>query len=150
MLQRPMGMRAQMTARRMSGRAAAVAAAGLTALAAAACGSAAGTGTVSPPAAKISLDLTVTSHPGATPRHWTLRCDPPGGTHPDPATACQVLLAVKDPFTPVPVHMDCPMIMVSSKTATITGTYLGKPVNITLRDGGCTLGRWVKLGKIFN
>jgi Subtilisin inhibitor-like len=144
-----------MTARRMSGRAAAIAAAGLTALAAAGCGSAAapgasGAGSTGTTPAKVSLDLTVTSNPGATPRHWTLRCDPPGGTHPDPAAACQVLLAVKDPFTPVPVHVDCPMILVSSKRATVTGTYFGKPVNITLTDGGCTLGRWVKLGKIFN
>lgn len=145
-----MGMTAQNIVRPMRGRAAAIAAVSLTAIAATACGSAAAPGTAGSTAAKGSLDLTVTSYPGATPKHWTLRCDPPGGTHPDPASACRVLMAVKDPFAPVPVHVACPMIVVSGKKATVTGTWFGKSVNITLSDGGCTLSRWVKFGKIFS
>ena len=112
-------------------------------------GSAAG-GAVSSKTPKGSLDVTITGHLGAPPRHWTLQCDPAGGTQPDPAAACRVLQAVKDPFAPLPKHVMCPMIQVGSKTATVTGTWFGKKVNLTLTDGGCGLGRWTEYGKIFN
>jgi Subtilisin inhibitor-like len=111
-------------------------------------GSAGGTATASAP--KVSLDITVTGKPGAKPKHWTLRCDPAGGTHPDPAAACRVLLAAKSPFAPVARHVMCPMIMVGTKTATVKGTWFGTKVDSVLVDGGCTLGRWAKIGQIFN
>lgn len=97
-----------------------------------------------------SLNVTVTSHPGAQPVQRTLRCDPAGGTLPDPAAACRVLLAVKDPFSALPRHVMCPMIQVGAKTATVTGRWFGKDVKLTLTDGGCGLGRWLEFGKIFN
>ena len=113
-----------------------------------AAGSASGTATASAP--KVSLDITVTSKPGAKPKHLTLRCDPAGGTHPDPAAACRVLLAAKSPFAPVGKHIMCPMILVGTKTATVKGTWFGTKVNSVLVDGGCTLARWTKIGQVFN
>jgi Subtilisin inhibitor-like len=102
-------------------------------------------------APKVSLDMTVTTgRPGAKPQHWTLRCDPPGGTHPDPAAACRVLLAAGAPFAPLHKHVECPMIMASSAKATIKGTWFGKKVNMVLVDGGCAMARWAKIGQIFN
>ncbi len=93
--------------------------------------------------------MTVTSS-SARPKTWTLRCDPPGGTHPDPAAACRILLAARNPFGPLPKGIMCPMIVAGSKRATITGTYFGTKVRATLYDGGCYLGRWAKIGQIFN
>jgi hypothetical protein len=114
-------------------------------------GSGSGAGAAAPAKApKVSLDIKVTGHPGAKPVRWTLRCDPAGGTHPDPAAACRVLLRAKNPFAPLPGHIMCPMIRVGSKTATVTGTWFGKKVHSVLADGGCTLQRWAEFGQIFN
>jgi len=128
------------------------AAVGAAVIALAGCGTAAsGPGAGNPPtqAAKVSLAITVTNGPGSKPVHWTLRCDPPGGTHPDPARTCRVLLAVKDPFAPRPIHVMCPMIMESSRQAVVTGTWFGRPINRVVIDGGCDIGLWSKIGPIF-
>lgn len=128
------------------------------AAAAAACGSAvsssAGSGSPagshSPAAApKVSLSITVTGSPGSPARHWTLTCDPAGGTHPNPAAACADLLRAKGPFYAQPKGLMCPMIMASARVATIHGTYYGQPVNTTIRDGGCQLSKWAELGQVF-
>ena len=108
-----------------------------------ACGAAAapGGGHAGPPSskpAKVSLTLKVIS-PGQPTKHWTLRCDPPGGSAPDPAAVCRVLLHAKQPFT-IPVkHVMCPMIMVSGRSVAVSGTWFGKRVKRTLLDGGCDL-----------
>jgi hypothetical protein len=102
----------------------------------------------SPAGPEVSLDITVLGTPGTTARHWTLTCEPTGGTRPDAAAACIALLRVKTPFAPVPRGIECPMILASSGEATIKGTYFGQPVNTTIRDGGCTLSRWAELGQL--
>jgi hypothetical protein len=115
------------------------------AAAATACGTAASaTGTAQ--SAKVSLDIKVTSISGGA-EHWTLRCDPAGGTHPDPAAACRVLLRVKNPFAPVPLR--CPMILAAARVARVTGTYFGQHVDTTFTQGGCQGARWAKIGQIF-
>jgi hypothetical protein len=84
-------------------------------------------------------------------RHWTLRCDPPGGTSPDPAAACSRLLADKNIFENTPVRrVMCPMIMTTAKSFTITGVYFGRRIRETLVDGGCDLARWSSVNHIFN
>lgn len=121
------------------------------AAAAAACGTATSSGpgggsTPAPP--KVSLSITVSGSPGSPARHWTLTCDPAGGTHPNPAAACADLIRAKGPSAPQPKGLDCPMILASAKVATIQGTYFGQRVNSTLHDGGCTLSRWAELGQV--
>jgi hypothetical protein len=122
------------------------------AAAATACGSAAApSGAAAGGAApKVSLDIKVSGKPGAPATHWTLQCDPAGGTHPDPAAACATLLKAKDPFAPAQKGVDCPMIIVGSKTAIVKGTYFGKHIDRTFVEGGCDLPSWAKLGQIFN
>jgi Subtilisin inhibitor-like len=119
-----------------------------------ACGSTpapSGAGTSAPaPAPKVSLEITVSTKPGAPAKHWTLRCDPAGGTHPDPTAACGVLLKAKNPFAPLPKGIMCPMIRVGAKSARITGIYFGKHVDTTLTEGGCQLAQWEQIGQIFN
>ena len=149
-----MGMRRELPRARLVARylltAVACAAA---ATAATACGStssgSAASGSASP-AAKVSLDILVNGAPGTAPKHWTLRCVPAGGTHPDPAAACAALLKATAPFAPVSKGAMCPMIIAGTKTATVSGTYFGQRVDTTFTEGGCQLARWEKVGQIFN
>jgi hypothetical protein len=142
---------------------------GLCAIALAACGSVASTansgGSASPAtpassatsatprtaAAKVSVVIEVTPRPGARTEHWTLQCEPTGGTHPDAAGACHQLLTVKQPFSPVRHGMMCPMIATGEGTATIKGTWFGTPVDATFSQlSGCAAVRWEELGQVFN
>jgi hypothetical protein len=123
--------------------------------AATACGSApapSGAAASTPaPAPKVSLEITVSATPGAPAKHWTLRCDPAGGTHPDPAAACAVLLKARSPFAPPPKGIIvCPMIRVGAKTARVKGIYFGRQIDTTLTDGGCQLAQWKRIGPIFS
>jgi len=124
--------------------------------AAAACGSAAAPRHSSAAAPKVSLSITVSAAPGSQVQHWTLTCDPAGGTHPDPAAACAALsstglLRTGDPaVAPQPKSLSCPMILATAKTASITGTYYGHPVNTTIREGGCGPALWTRLGQVVN
>jgi hypothetical protein len=126
----------------------------LTPLIAAACASAVtacgSTPAASPAAAKVSLDITVSTSPGAPAKHWTLLCDPAGGSHPDPAAACAVLLKAKAPFARLSKGIMCPMIRVGTKTAIVKGTYFGRHVDTTFMSGGCQQPQWQQIGAIFN
>ena len=118
------------------------------AAAATACGTAAAPAS-SPAPAKVSLDIKVTGGSGGA-HTWTLRCDPTGGSHPDAAAACAVLLKAKDPFAPVPRGLMCPMILASTPVAKVTGTYFGQHIDATFTQGGCDGARWTKIGQIFH
>jgi hypothetical protein len=128
--------------------------AALCVLAAAACGSVSSTGTAQPshqaPVAKVSLNVAVTPSPGAKPEHWTLRCDPAGGTHPHAKAACRQLLAAKNPFAPAPRGIMCPMMVSGPQKATVTGTFFGRHVDGQFsRLDGCASVRWSELGDVF-
>lgn len=137
-----------------AGRLAVVVAAGLLA---AACGSTAapsagsgGSATAgADAAAKVSLDVVFAGSPTTPGAHYTLRCEPAGGSVADPSAVCAKLL--KDPslFGPMPVRMACPMIMASAGHVLVTGTFLGRHVHENLADGGCDLARWEKLKQVF-
>lgn len=93
-------------------------------------------------------DLTVVIDDGRGSRQtWTLRCDPPGGTHPDPAAACAALdRAGAAALPPVPADLACTQIYGGPETARITGTWKGSPVDATLaRNNGCEISRWNRL-----
>lgn len=102
--------------------------------------------------AKIALTFTVTNGPGAAPRHWTVRCDPPGGTHPDPAATCSALLRMrmrmKEPFATRPKRMICPMFLVSGRQIVVTGTWFGAQVRRVIIDGGCDLSLFETMDKL--
>jgi hypothetical protein len=101
-------------------------------------------------AAKVSLDVTFAASASRPATHYTLRCEPAGGTTPDPAAACSRLLADASLFASRPRHVMCPMIMASARRARVTGTYLGKTVRETIVDGGCDLARWAELKAVFS
>jgi Subtilisin inhibitor-like len=113
-------------------------------------GSAASAHAASARAAKVSLAIQVTGKPGAKPERWTLRCDPAGGTHPDPQAACNVLLRAKSPFAAVPGHVMCPMILAGTKTAVVKGTWFGKHIDSSFNRSACGMLRWRKIGQIFS
>jgi hypothetical protein len=102
------------------------------------------------PAAKVSLTFTMTGMPGQPVQRWTLRCDPPGGTHQDPAAACAALLRMKDPFAARPRRMICPMILASGRQIVVTGNWFGTKVHRHILDGGCDLALFGSVSKIFN
>ena len=145
------------------------AAAGACALLAAACGSTAAPGSGAPAnggsspsspaasssgptttaAAKISLDVSFSGSPTTPAAHYTLRCEPAGGTVANPAAACARLMRGASLFGPLPAHVACPMIMADAGRAIVTGSYLGRPVHETIVDGGCDVSRWAKLRQVF-
>jgi hypothetical protein len=100
-------------------------------------------------AAKVALDVVLQNGNGSQVSHWTLRCEPAGGTYPDAASACGKLLTYKNFFAPQPAHVMCPMIMADARSYLVYGTFLGQKVHETIVDGGCELARWSELNKIF-
>ncbi len=119
---------------------------------AAACGSVTSTNSApkpSAPQARVSLSVVVTPTPGASPKRWTLRCEPTGGTDPDAKAACRELLAAKNPFTPIPRGIMCPMIVAGPQRATVSGTFFGQHVESDFSRAGCEAVRWAKLGAVF-
>jgi hypothetical protein len=100
--------------------------------------------------AKATLTLSLVSHqPGSAPKHWTLRCDPVGGTAPDPAATCKVLSATKEAFGPVKKGIMCPMILASSKQIVVSGIWYGHKVHRVVIDGECDIGLFNNLNKTF-
>lgn len=117
------------------------------AAAATACGTAAAPAG-SPAPAKVSLDIKVTGGSGGA-HHWTLQCDPVGGSHPNAAAACAILLKAKDPFVALQKGIMCPNIPVNAPMAEVSGIYFGQHVHTTITQGGCDGARWAKIGQIF-
>jgi hypothetical protein len=101
-------------------------------------------------ASKMSLRITVENGTGQAAKHWTLRCDPPGGTHPNPAAACDALKAIKNPFAAPKAGQECPAILANTKRVVFSGVWDGKKVSKTIADGGCTMDVWSQLHQILN
>jgi Subtilisin inhibitor-like len=101
-------------------------------------------------AAKVSLNIVLTAGRNTAAKHWTLTCEPAGGSYPDPAAACAKLLELRTILNPAPVHIMCPMIMADASSYVVYGTFLGQTVHESIPDGGCSLSRWNELKGIFN
>jgi hypothetical protein len=150
----------KLTARRLAAAGVAIAGLALTACGSVAAPSAGGSGsggssatataTAAPAPPRGSLSITVLNGPNKKIQHWTLQCDPAGGTHPDPARACAALEAIKNPFAQIRTGQECPMILASSRRATFIGTWFGAKVDRTIIDGGCDLANWSKIGQVVN
>lgn len=128
-------------------------AAAATVLAVTGCGSkqASGAGSSpSPTPPSVSLTVSVRPNGHASAQHWTLTCGPAGGTLMHPAAACAALTRVPDPFAPVRRGVMCSMIYSGPQTATIDGTWQGKPVHATFsRVDGCQTARWDRIAPVF-
>ena len=57
----------------------------------------------------------------------TLRCNPSGGTLPEPAAACRRLATMRGPFAPVPDDRLCPHLT-NRATALVAGTFAGRRI----------------------
>jgi len=77
---------------------------------------------------------------------WTLSCDPPAGTHPDPAAACKALTEHEAALRPVPPDRSCTEQYGGPDTARVNGTWRGQSVSAILsRTNGCEIARWDQL-----
>lgn len=99
------------------------------------------TGTTS--AADTDLTIRVDDGSGGV-QEWTLTCDPPGGTHPDPEAACAALAgASREALRPPPPDLVCTQQYGGPQTATVTGVVDGAQVQAQLsRTDGCEISRW--------
>ncbi|CAN5270678.1 hypothetical protein BH09ACT10_BH09ACT10_18230 [soil metagenome] len=81
----------------------------------------------------------------------TLTCEPAGGSHPDPTTACAALAkAEASVFEAVPADRMCTAIFGGPQVAKVTGTLNGKEIDASFsRTNGCEVGRWDALGDAF-
>ena len=101
--------------------------------------------TETPTATPGVTDLTIVVDDGAGEKTtWTLTCDPPGGSHPDPAVACRVLQAHgSNALPPVRKDVACTQVYGGAEKATISGTWQGQRVRSSFsRVNGCEISRW--------
>ena len=83
-------------------------------------------------------------------RTWTLSCDPPQGSHPDPEDACRRLALLDDPFVPVPPDMVCTAIYGGPAVAEVSGNHAGKSLDASFdRINGCEIDRWERHAFLF-
>jgi hypothetical protein len=97
-----------------------------------------GSGSASEP----RYDVTISYRPtgaGGGEQTATLTCDPDGGTHPDPAKACDALLQNEDALKPVPGDVACTEIYGGPQVATIVGGDVNASFS---RSNGCEIARW--------
>ena len=89
-----------------------------------------------------------TKSPKPTPSaSYTLTCEPTGGDHPSPESACAFLAeaaaAGTNPFAPVPENSACTRIYGGPQTATVAGTWQGQDIDAQFNlQGGCEIDRW--------
>jgi hypothetical protein len=107
-----------------------------------------GCGSDAAPSGAPRYDVSISFWPegrGGEARSATLTCDPDGGSHPDPAKACDALLEHEDALKPVAGDVACTEIYGGPQLATIAGA----DVHATLsRTNGCEIGRWEALAPV--
>jgi hypothetical protein len=99
------------------------------------------------PSADTTTSLTVTVSDGTAERSYTVECDPAGGTHPRPESACEFLeLAGKwgqDPFATPPDDAVCAQVYGGPQTAAVSGRWRGRDVDARFsRTDSCQIQRW--------
>ena len=93
-------------------------------------------------------DLTITYWPsgrGGEARSATLTCDPDGGSHQNPAQACDALLQHEDALRPVGAGTACTEIYGGPQLATISGSGVHALLS---RENGCQIARWEALAPV--
>jgi Subtilisin inhibitor-like len=98
--------------------------------------------------AQPRYDLTINYWPagrGGEARSATLTCDPDGGSHPDPARACDALLSHEDALEPVGQGVACTEIYGGPQLATVSGANVHA---VFSRENGCQIARWEKLAPL--
>ena len=82
-----------------------------------------------------------------TEQTWSLTCDPPAGSHPDPEQACEALeRAGATAFVPPPGDRACAEIYGGPQVAIVSGRVRGRRVWARLSRGdGCQMQRWDRI-----
>jgi hypothetical protein len=96
-------------------------------------------------------ELTITVWPqgaSGSSREWTLRCDPAGGSLPEPAEACARLTA--ELLRPLPEDAICTQIYGGPQVARVQGRLEGREVDVRYgRANGCEIHQWDSAGFLF-
>ncbi len=99
-----------------------------------------------------AVEVTVTFWPNGRDgfsQKATLTCDPIGGTHPSPESACEALSTNAAALDPVPPGTACTMIFGGPEQAAVVGLVDGVEVDAELsRSNGCELDRWDRLAPL--
>ncbi|MEO3786263.1 SSI family serine proteinase inhibitor [Actinocorallia sp. B10E7] len=106
----------------------------------------------SAPSARVTeLTISLKKSPGSGARTWTLTCDPPGGTHPEPKKACaQLAKQGEKAFEPIPADAVCTEIYGGPEQGTVEGTWRGIRVRAAYqRKDGCGLDHWSRVSELF-
>ena len=93
---------------------------------------------------RLVVTLRRTLSPRETPRRWTLRCNPAGGTLPRAAAACRRLATMRAPLAPVAPGAICTANPpLPPLRATVAGVFAGTPVTLYFaRYNHCDVARW--------
>lgn len=75
------------------------------------------------------LKLSITPQGGKGTDKVTLKCDPAGGSHPDPEAACASLADVDGEFVDLPSTGEACTLEYAPVSVRATGTWEGDPVN---------------------
>jgi hypothetical protein len=101
-------------------------------------------------AAVTALSIVLSPGDGGAAKHWTLRCEPAGGSLPVAAAACRKLAGLGKWYAPVPDGIACSDIYGGPQTARVTGTYRGRRLWVTFRrSNGCEINRWARVAVLF-
>jgi hypothetical protein len=98
--------------------------------------------------AKVALKFEVKGDAAGHGKPKTLTCDPSGGSQPAAASACTVLLKLKNPFAPIANGTNCPMLLRSNTKILVTGSWFGVTVHRLVVDGGCDMALFDSLKHI--
>jgi Subtilisin inhibitor-like len=84
------------------------------------------------------------------PKTYSLRCDPPGGTFPDPEEACEKLAELDQPFAETPEDAICTEQYGGDQLASVQGAYRDEGISTRFdRSDGCEISRWDKHAFLF-
>ena len=102
------------------------------------------------PRVTLTISIWADGDASATPRVWTLRCAPVGGTLPARQRACRVLgQGGWDLFEPVPGDAVCMEIYGGPQVALVRGRLGDRRVWARFtRTDGCQIARWTRLAAL--
>jgi hypothetical protein len=102
------------------------------------------------PRTELTISVWLQGRDAGEPRNWTLSCDPPAGSHPDPEDACRRLAMLDDPFLPVPPDQVCTAIYGGPTVAVVSGDHAGSNFDALFeRTDGCEIDRWDRHAFLF-
>jgi hypothetical protein len=100
--------------------------------------------------ASTSLHISVSNTGDLMAKTYTLRCNPAGGTLPQPARACRRLAQLQAPFAPTPKGTACTQIYGGPQIAFVRGRFRGRSVRAHFnRRNGCEIHRWNRVAFLF-